>query len=190
MSTERDLKPSTPEQRASALDQAGITADRIVDTIETELGIATDTDLAEFLGVSKATISSWRRRNSIPFEVIVYLALKGSIDITYVLFQRGRLSGFTSPSESLEDADLQRELIATALARAAPVALEESDIDRAAEEIQRRKQFYADFLVKEHGGYQKMFLSSYIPFALDLLRDLKRSAISQRKEGSGKEGPQ
>ncbi len=43
----------------------------IINRIKLHLGIKTDSEFAEFLGVKQPAISNWRRRNTIDYELII-----------------------------------------------------------------------------------------------------------------------
>ena len=43
----------------------------IINLIKLHLGIKTDSEFAEFLGVKQPAISNWRRRNTIDYELII-----------------------------------------------------------------------------------------------------------------------
>ncbi len=172
---------STPAERRAALMAADVTADSVLNALQIELGIETDQELAEFAGVSKATVSTWRSRNSIPFEFVVFLSLSGLIDLNYVLTRRGRLSGFLRPSETLDDPTLLRELEEVALAEVAPVVLDKADIARAASDLVDRRQFYLEFLQQHHASDRSGILAGrYVSFAVDLLSQRKQTILQQR----------
>lgn len=46
----------------------------------------TDADLASKLGVAKQTISTWRGRNRIPYELLVDISLKERISLDFLVF--------------------------------------------------------------------------------------------------------
>lgn len=48
-----------------------------------------DTDLGEFLGVSKITVASWRKRNSIPLEKLILFAQKTMTSLDVLVFEEG-----------------------------------------------------------------------------------------------------
>ncbi len=83
--------PKSDLDRALALAAGGIYSESILNRLSSELNVRTDTELAHALGISKTTVSAWRKRNSIPYEHIVYLAMCGKIDLSYVLL--GDISG-------------------------------------------------------------------------------------------------
>jgi hypothetical protein len=176
-------KPSTPKERAEALAEARITASAVIDRLEIELKIETDGELASLAGVSKATVSTWRSRNSIPFELIVYLSLSGIVDLDYVLTGRGRLSGFLEPSESINDPELQREIFAAALAAALPIKATLDDVQRASEFIVERKKFLENFVVRTHKSDRSgLFSGKYIKHIREVIHDLTEKRLPPPKK--------
>lgn len=47
----------------------------------------TDAELADFLGVSKVTIASWRKRNSVPVEKCILFSQKKMISLDSMIFE-------------------------------------------------------------------------------------------------------
>lgn len=45
--------------------------DAILDRAKASFGLVTDTQLAETLGISPQTLSNWRKRNSLDFELLL-----------------------------------------------------------------------------------------------------------------------
>ncbi|MFV0141052.1 helix-turn-helix domain-containing protein [Empedobacter falsenii] len=43
----------------------------IIDEIKKHLGFTKDSELADFLGIGQSTISNWRRRNTLDYELIL-----------------------------------------------------------------------------------------------------------------------
>jgi transcriptional regulator with XRE-family HTH domain len=175
MST-KGVPPSTPKQRRDALAKANITAADVLNALQIELGLETDQELAKLAGVSKATVSTWRSRNSIPYELVVFLSLQGLVDLNYVLTHRGRLSGFLDPSESLDDPDLVRTVEELALAETVPIKNEPADIERAAADLIRRRKTLLEFVKKSHRNWQ--LRGPYIPFIVDVLKARKEDILT------------
>lgn len=48
------------------------------------LGFRTDRELAAYLGVSFVTVSSWRTRNSMPPEAVVFVAREWDISLDWL----------------------------------------------------------------------------------------------------------
>jgi phage repressor protein C with HTH and peptisase S24 domain len=61
----------------------------IINEIKLHLGIKTDTEFANFLGVTQPTISTWRSRNSIDYDLII--AKCNNIDANWLLTGKGNM---------------------------------------------------------------------------------------------------
>jgi len=82
LSTDNDIgSPDVAHELASH----GVTADVVLNRVVERLSLKTDTDLARVLGVSKTTISTWRRRNKIPYENLLVLHYRGVVDFVYAI---------------------------------------------------------------------------------------------------------
>ncbi len=55
-------------------------SDEILNRLKSALSIGTDTELADFLGIKKATLSNWRNRNSIDFALVFSVCEQINID--------------------------------------------------------------------------------------------------------------
>lgn len=73
-------------ERAETLARADVTANAVLDRVALELGLKQDVQLARLFGASKTTVSTWRSRNRIPFEELVYLHLTRRIDLMFFIF--------------------------------------------------------------------------------------------------------
>jgi SOS-response transcriptional repressor LexA len=58
--------------------------DNILERLKNAKKIKTDTDLAELLGVKPNTVSGWRARKSIPYELIISFCDKEGVDVDWV----------------------------------------------------------------------------------------------------------
>lgn len=67
----------------------------ILDRLKTALSIPSDKDLGETLGVSKAAVSNWRKRNSIDLERV--FSVCEHINFDWLITGRGKMSFQTSP---------------------------------------------------------------------------------------------
>lgn len=56
----------------------------------------TDAEVVARLGVARASLSKWRRRNSVPYAHLVRACVEGGIDVDWVL--TGRFSPWTQGS--------------------------------------------------------------------------------------------
>lgn len=61
----------------------------IINEIKNHLQYKTDTELAEFLGVKQPTISTWRKRNTIDYELII--AKCNDIDANWLITGKGKM---------------------------------------------------------------------------------------------------
>lgn len=61
----------------------------IINEIKSHLNYKTDTELADFLGVKQPTISTWRKRNTIDYELII--AKCNDIDANWLLTGEGSM---------------------------------------------------------------------------------------------------
>lgn len=84
MSSRGDPEVISSDIRAR-LAERGVTAPTVLDRLLEALELKRDIDLASYLQVSKATISTWRSRNKIPYEVILMAYIEKKIDIIYCL---------------------------------------------------------------------------------------------------------
>lgn len=67
----------------------------ILDRLKTALSISSDKGLGEALGVSKAAVSNWRKRNSIDLERVFSVCER--INFDWLITGRGTMSFQTSP---------------------------------------------------------------------------------------------
>jgi hypothetical protein len=95
--------------------------------LKQELGVATDGEVAEALGLSKASLSDRKRRNSFPFDLVFSLSDRrpsGALDVVYVITGE-RISGHAHASAEAvlrvthERGDEELMRIARAVAEAA-----------------------------------------------------------------------
>ena len=61
----------------------------IINQIKLHLGIKTDSEFAEFLGVKQPTISTWRKRNTIDYDLIITKC--NNIDANWLLTGEGEM---------------------------------------------------------------------------------------------------
>ena len=75
----------------------------IINQIKLHLGIKTDSEFAEFLGVKQPTISTWRKRNTIDYDLIITKC--NDIDANWLLTGEGEMlkSENTSTETSKEE---------------------------------------------------------------------------------------
>lgn len=62
-----------------------LNVDQIVKRIKEVMNVRTDIDLSVSISVSKKTVSSWRRRNSIPLSIILLVSSMTDSSTDYLL---------------------------------------------------------------------------------------------------------
>lgn len=77
----------------------------VIRRMKKEYDVTSDADLAASLGVAKTTVSSWRKRNSIPLEICVRAAYDNRSSIDYIISGRDRNDLFPGLYES--DIDIE-----------------------------------------------------------------------------------
>lgn len=80
------------------------TANPILNRIKGLLGIETDSQLADNIKVKPNVISAWRKRNTIAFELIIYLCEINNWDLNYIILGR-------NPSDSYNNTPKKAEII-------------------------------------------------------------------------------
>jgi hypothetical protein len=88
-----------------------LVASEVIDRMREALLVATDAELSEALGVSKTTVSSWRTRNSVPFEACVRAAAEGITDLLWVLTGRE----YETPKPSVHEGEIDFDLLRAAI---------------------------------------------------------------------------
>ena len=77
---------STPSSRgAVSADDALLSTRDVLNRIKDELGLDTDLELAEVMGVGIRRIHNWKHRNTVPTEEIVGICGKEGLDLQYIL---------------------------------------------------------------------------------------------------------
>lgn len=61
----------------------------IINEIKSHLNIKTDSDFADFLGVKQPTIASWRKRNSLDYDLIISKC--NNIDANWLITGKGKM---------------------------------------------------------------------------------------------------
>ena len=85
-----------------------ISADSQIERLKIALGVSTNLQLAKKLGLSKSTVSVWKRdeRNGVPASVMVEVAIKYKISLDWLILGRKPLS----QKELLESEDKDKGL--------------------------------------------------------------------------------
>lgn len=86
-----------------------ISSDDILDRLKTALSIKNDTELGTKLGVSKAAISNWRKRNSVDYSLVFSFCEHISID--WLITGKGSMQ----PSRLVHDASYSDENVGVPL---------------------------------------------------------------------------
>lgn len=76
------------ERFLRVLAEHGITADSVLNRVLREAGLTKDAELADLFGVSKPTITTWRKRNRIPFAEVLAASFERKWDVIYCLLGR------------------------------------------------------------------------------------------------------
>ena len=74
-------------------------SDDILNRLKAALAVGTDKELAETLGIKKATLSNWRTRNSIDFPLV--FSFCEHINIDWLITGRGEPNNLESTKPSL-----------------------------------------------------------------------------------------
>lgn len=74
-------------------------SDDILNRLKAALAVGTDKELAETLGIKKATLSNWRTRNSIDFPLV--FSFCEHINIDWLISGRGEPNNLESTKPSL-----------------------------------------------------------------------------------------
>ncbi|AMG30797.1 transcriptional regulator [Grimontia hollisae] len=61
----------------------------LTDKLKEVVGVGTDLQLADVVGVPKGTISTWHQRNLTPYELILRLCLAKGVNIEYLALGKG-----------------------------------------------------------------------------------------------------
>lgn len=80
-------------------------SDDILNRLKTALSVGTDKELADFLGIKKATLSNWRNRNSIDLPLVFSVCEQVNID--WLITGRGlpTLQPDDKPNQIPQDAE-------------------------------------------------------------------------------------
>lgn len=116
----------------------------IIKKIKSYLNIKTDSDFADFLGVKQPTISSWKARNTLDYELIITKC--NDIDANWLLTGKGEMlkapsdvdSKSTGPWKEL--ATERKEIIELQKKEIARLEKELADIKSATEAVRYTKK--------------------------------------------------
>ncbi|WP_067863655.1 helix-turn-helix domain-containing protein [Neptuniibacter marinus] len=65
----------------------------VLERVGVSLGTNKDTDIAKALGVSRQTVSGWRRRDSVPYESLIPFAKENNLALDYLFWGNGSEKG-------------------------------------------------------------------------------------------------
>lgn len=89
--------PRSPENSAVQVTRSdediALSTRQMLARIKEQLGLDTDIELAEAMGISIRRIHNWKHRNTIPTEEIVAICGKEGLDLQYILTGPGPLQG-------------------------------------------------------------------------------------------------
>ena len=77
--------------------------DSALDRISSYLECKNDTELAKQLGIARTTLSSWRRRGSVPTDTLCEFAQEHGVSLDYLLIGRGVPKVESAPSKAIAD---------------------------------------------------------------------------------------
>ncbi|WP_461534363.1 LexA family transcriptional regulator [Sinomicrobium sp.] len=78
---------------ANTQEKKSLNAILILEKLKKHLQIKTNTELARILNVKPNTISTWKRRNSVDYELIVSICQQQGIDLNTVFYRRKPTNG-------------------------------------------------------------------------------------------------
>lgn len=61
----------------------------VLDRLTKALNVNSDNELAEQLGVAKQTIATWKKRNKVPLDYVVEVAVQHNLSVDSILFDKG-----------------------------------------------------------------------------------------------------
>jgi len=99
------------------------------------LGLKTDSDLAKLLDTAPSTISSWRKRNSVPFAICAKFAEEHGWSLDWLMFGEGTAQGPPTTNSQVVAENPREEAVLTMFR--ALSENEQRDIQKAAEDKKR-----------------------------------------------------
>jgi Bacteriophage CI repressor helix-turn-helix domain len=128
-------------------------ADDVIERLKFALGCKSDADLGRTIGIAPTTISSWRSRESIPYEEIAKLALAGKVDMGSVVI------GGAIPMKTLVSRSIDKELFVLAVKltvwaaqRGATPSLDETEaLSNAIMALYEGFLLQIEYYVEQHG---------------------------------------
>jgi len=148
-----------------------IDANDVVDRMQKAVEVRNDKDLSDVLNISKSTVSSWRKRNSIPYAECVWISVEFYTSLDWII--RG-----IGPMVSQSDADLgdiDCELLAVFMMR-----LDELSRNENIENPWERALYKTRSLMSAYAKYEKMLSEEVIHHGIsrDVFINHLKEAIS------------
>lgn len=145
-------------------------AKAVVDRMKTAISVATDADLATRLRVPLPTLNAWKKRNSVPFNVVEDFCTSYDCTLDWLIFG-DRLKPFGADQERLEARSVQIGI---------RIALETSNLDRnTIDDILARARSHK-LMIAAHVGRQVHLKLSSMEDALQAHED---AITASRNEG-------
>jgi len=85
-----------------------ITANAVIDRIQSALGFSSDSELCRALNIGRATVGSWRGRDSVPYSLCINIAQSKDISLDWLLIGRGGIK----PNTPQDTVDIDRLTLA------------------------------------------------------------------------------
>lgn len=180
-------KPSR-EERERALSAAGINADGVLDRLSLELGVETDSGLSRAINVSKTTVSTWRSRNSIPYEHVIYLSLVGLVDLSYVLTGKGRFRRWTKRTDSIQNSNLELKITELIISKITPISSSYEDTHRAAKAFLVRRAKIEELVQNWAEQFAKTIAGARQPNVAEVAAGLLEKIIEESIDKESAEG--
>lgn len=109
MQNSDDESGDSPSSMPAHTADLPVSAADVIDRMKSELGVKSDTQLAEIIGKSSKTIHSWRVRNSVPYEAALLIAFNHRTSLDYLLLGRHQSDAATF-AEALEEEILRPKI--------------------------------------------------------------------------------
>lgn len=85
------------------------TAEDVLERIKVALGVPKDADLSRALDIPKTTISGWKQRNAVPYELCVQIADQKGASLDWLLTGQGQFTRTTPTEAGPQEPALSRE---------------------------------------------------------------------------------
>lgn len=88
-----------------------ILADDVLDRLIPALGLKNDSELAKRLDTAPSTISSWRKRDSVPFAICATFAQERGWSLDWLMFGEGEMYKSVQASNAVPENQRERALL-------------------------------------------------------------------------------